>query len=128
MPINAAPLPRIHLAQTLDYIESESRLYTTYGSLTSQAMASKIVLNDASLVLHQVAKQQRLIGALSSVIETDYDELKQLRDAMTNTRQLTERLTQSLADSVAKIAVMLEYNRRWSLVHGAQRETKGGSL
>ena len=75
-------------------------------------MASKIVLNDASLVLHQVAQQERLIGALSSLIETDDDdELKQLRDAMTNTRQLTERLTQRLADSVAKTAVMAEIGR-----------------
>ena len=81
------------------------------------------------LVLHQNAKEQRLIGALSTLIETDNDdELKQLRNTMTNARQLTERLTQRLADSVAKNAVMAEYNRRCSLVQGAQRGTKGGSL
>ena len=66
MSTNAAPLPRIHLLQTLDYIESEQRLYTTYVSLTSQAITSRIVLNDASLGLHTVGKQRRRIRALNS--------------------------------------------------------------
>ena len=122
MPSQPTPLPRIHLANTPDYLSNNSRLYTTYGALTSQETASKIVVNDASLVMHQLVQQQRMIEVLLSLVESeDEEEVAGLREAVFNTKQVTERVSQRLADSASKTAIMAQYNRRWSLVQGAER-------
>ena len=114
------PVPRTHLPGTPDYLESESRLHTTYGALTTQEHTSRIVLNDLSLLLHLVDQQQRLIDTL----EAHTNMSDEVSDVISNSRHLTTKAKRRVSESASRMAMMAQFNRRWSMVDGAARDER----
>ena len=115
-----APVPRTHLANTPDFLEADSRLHTTYGALTTQEQASRVVVNDVSLLFHLIEQQQRIVDVMEAHLELP----PELTDVVSNVRQLICKAKRRTAASSVKTAIMAQYNRRWSLVDGATRTEK----
>ena len=82
------PVPKSHIPGTPDYLESESKLHTTYGAVTTQEHASRVAVNDLSLLLHLVEHQQRIIDTLEANTNMSDD----VTDVISNSRCLTSRM------------------------------------
>ena len=100
-------VPRSHIQGTPDFLESESKLHTTNGAMTTQEHASRVAVNDLSLHLHLVEHQQRIIDTL---------------EANTNMSDDVTDVISGAADSMTKVAIMAQFNRRWSMMEGASKE------
>ena len=120
----ALDLPREHVPHTPDFLNRTSALHTTFGALTQMEVATKVAVNDVSVVAALVDKMEQTIDFLGQHARA----ASKVREYISNLKLIVSDSIDKLAKTSCYNALMAQYNKRYSLLEGAHRDVKRAVL
>lgn len=121
------PVPEIHVPHTLDHLHGESTSQTSVGAQVGQILQSCAAANDVSNLERVCGVQQCLLRYWSGQV-ADKEVSKEVSKLTEALGDLALKARWKAARSSTKAVLSSQYNLRYSLLDGADRETKKALL